>query len=451
MRPSWPKPVSKYIAHIPLGAVERIAIVFGGGRSMAQVKGDADYIMNAGFYDMTTGKPVGHLKADGTVYAKEGWTSWGYAWGQGGDIRMEQLPSDAASYLSGVPLLTPWDGLDAKLSYPADVGGTRPRTALALAGDTLILYCADSPTTPERLREELHSLGAGTALMLDSGGSSQCDFQGERIDSARRVHNYLAVWLKKRSDTDLSNQKKVCLDPGHGVETAGKRSPDGTYREHEFALDMAKRIKPILERHGVQVAMTRTDEHDVSIAQRYQTANAIQGLDLFVSLHSNAAGSGADWMSARGYGIYTSTGPETAQRNVAARKVIARALEAGLALWGDGIFHDENKGISVLWKTDAPAILIEHLFHDNREDVVLLKDSAFRDKLAQVDAKGILDYLGIAWQDEPGNGSADTAPSDWAAESWQKAVGKGVFDGTDPQGALTRELAAVVLDRLGLL
>ena len=156
-------------------------------------------------------------------------------------------------------------------------------------------------------------------------------------------------------------------------------------------------------------------------------------------------------MSARGYGIYTSTGPETAQRNVAARKVIARALEAGLALWGDGIFHDENKGISVLWKTDAPAILIEHLFHDNREDVALLKDSAFRDKLAQVDAKGILDYLGITWQDKPGNGSADAAPSDWAAESWQKAVEKGVFDGTDPQGALTREMAAVVLDRLGLL
>ena len=244
---------------------------------------------------------------------------------------------------------------------------------------------------------------------------------------------------------------QVCLDPGHGVETAGKRSPDGTYRECEFALDMAKRIKPILERHGVQVAMTRTDEHDVSIAQRYQTANAIQGLNLFVSLHSNAAGSGKDWMSARGYGIYTSTGPETAQRNVAARKVIARALEAGLTLWGDGIFHDENKGISVLWKTDAPAILIEHLFHDNREDVALLKDSAFRDKLAQVDAKGILDYLGIAWQEESASEGTDTTVSSWAAESWEKAVEKGIFDGTDPQGALTREMAAVVLGRLGLL
>lgn len=39
----------------------------------------------------------------------------------------------------------------------------------------------------------------------------------------------------------------------------------------------------------------------------------------------------------------------------------------------------------------------------------------------------------------------------WAAEHWDKAVGKGVFDGTRPGGALTREQAAVAFDRLGLL
>ena len=128
-----------------------------------------------------------------------------------------------------------------------------------------------------------------------------------------------------------------------------------------------------------------------------------------------------------------------------------RAREAGLNLWGDGLHYDTNRGISVLWKTDAPAVLIEHLFHDNREDAALLKDSAFRDKLAEMDAKGILDYLGIAWEDGTGAGGTDAVASDWAAESWQKAVGKGVFDGTDPQGELTREMAAVVLDRLRLL
>ena len=41
--------------------------------------------------------------------------------------------------------------------------------------------------------------------------------------------------------------------------------------------------------------------------------------------------------------------------------------------------------------------------------------------------------------------------SDWAQASWEKAKTAGAFDGTKPQDALTREQAAVVLDRLGLI
>lgn len=41
--------------------------------------------------------------------------------------------------------------------------------------------------------------------------------------------------------------------------------------------------------------------------------------------------------------------------------------------------------------------------------------------------------------------------SGWAAEAWEKAVDRGIFDGSDPRGAMTREMTAMVLDRLGLL
>ena len=41
--------------------------------------------------------------------------------------------------------------------------------------------------------------------------------------------------------------------------------------------------------------------------------------------------------------------------------------------------------------------------------------------------------------------------SPWAAESWEKAVRKGVYDGAKPGGCVTREMDAVVKDRLGLL
>ncbi|MDF2821345.1 MAG: Peptidase [Clostridiales bacterium] len=41
--------------------------------------------------------------------------------------------------------------------------------------------------------------------------------------------------------------------------------------------------------------------------------------------------------------------------------------------------------------------------------------------------------------------------STWASASWKKAVAKGILDGTNPKGVLTREQLAVVLDRLGLM
>jgi hypothetical protein len=41
--------------------------------------------------------------------------------------------------------------------------------------------------------------------------------------------------------------------------------------------------------------------------------------------------------------------------------------------------------------------------------------------------------------------------SPWASKAWNKATLKGIMDGTEPQGNVTREMLAVVLDRLGLL
>ena len=43
----------------------------------------------------------------------------------------------------------------------------------------------------------------------------------------------------------------------------------------------------------------------------------------------------------------------------------------------------------------------------------------------------------------------ETSP--WSKKAWEKAETAGVFDGTAPQASLSREQAALVLDRLGLL
>lgn len=395
--------MSKKAKVIPFNSIERIAILFGNGDTLEEVKTEsgADLVMNGGYFNMDTGKPVCHLKVDGKVYAEPPadnyWNDWGYTWNTN-DIRLAVIPNDStgANHITATRLLAGSLGPTSKLTYGEDKAGPRQRTAMALTEDSLILYCTNEGTTPEELRDELVDLGAKSALMLDGGGSSQCDFQGDTIYSSRRVNNYIAVWLKKESKKG-GDKVKVVLDPGHGVETAGKRSPDGIYMEHEFALDMAKRIKYILSGYGVEVLLTREDEHDIPNSARADLSNE-WAPDLFVSLHSNAAGDGSRWMEPRGFGIYTSAAGDTAGRNIAAKAILARAEEAGIPLWGGGLHHELW---TVLAKTNAPAVLIEHLFHDNLEDVALLKDDAYRDKLAEVDAKGILDYLGIAWVDKP--------------------------------------------------
>ena len=443
--------MSKYLASIPLADIERIAILTGNGRSMAQIKGDADYICNAGFYDMTTGRPVGHLKADGAVLAKEAWGCWGFAWDRA-DIKMSALPdAKRTNYISGVEMLSPMIGIHDAMHYRPEVGGSRPRTAMALTGDKLLLYCADSPTTPEALRDTLYKLGAETAIMLDGGGSSQCDFQGKRISSRRRVHNYLAVWLRKKEDKPVS--KTVCLDPGHGVESPGKCSPDKSYYEHEFALDMGRRIQAHLERCGVRVVLTRTDEHcptgkaDTNDLLKRVAISDAAGADLFVSIHSNASGN--EWSNASGLMIYTSAGPETASRNVAAKAVLARMTAAGVELRGSPLVHDME--LVVTRKTAAPAMLIEYGFHTSRTEVGLLKKSSYRAKLAEATAKGACDFLGVAWEPEAAAGTTDTGAADWAATAWEKAKSKGVLDGTRPTDPVTRQELAVVLDRLNLI
>ena len=293
--------------------------------------------------------------------------------------------------------------------------------------------------------------------MLDGGGSAQCDFQGQKISSSRRVHNYIAVWLKKSNQKPIEEDKPVdqkyivCIDAGHGMETAGKCAPDKSYYEHEFNLDISNRQKAILERHGVEVHMTRSDRHDISLEQRVKIANGIGGLTLFISNHSNASGSGVEWTNPDGYGVYTSAAGTKANRNVLANKLIARANKAGIKLWGSGLFHE---AWYVCKNTFAPAILIEHGFHTNKAETALLKTETYRQKLAEVDCKGILDYLGVRWQDEPVEVPvvpvAPETPADrpWYADDQSWAIDSAVSDGTRPEGIATRAEVWAMLHRV---
>ena len=448
--------MSKLITYIPLSSVERIELrVTNCRKTLSQVKAEtkAHYVLNGGMWN-PDGSACPLLKVGGVMRSGTPWRAVGYAWDKGPDIHMTSGYEGAANFIAVTALISSGKPVD-KPSYGSAQGGKRGRSAIGLRGGSLALYCSGDGTgdaaTPETLRDELAGLGWASAVMLDGGGSSQCDFGGERITASRKVHNWICVWLKQGGQKPPEQEDKpmskhtVCLDPGHGPGNVNG-SPDGTYKEWEFTWDMAQRIKPLLEAQGVGVVLTKTADNYPSLTERANISNKSKP-DCFVSIHTNAYGEGG-WSSASGLEIYTSAGPMTAQRNVLASELVNTFHAAGVSLRSKPIKH---KLYTVLAKTDAPAALIEYGFHTNKMDTEYLKDSKYRDKLAEATAKGICEFLGVAWQGETGEDNAEDTPDIWAADAWQKAKDKGVLDGTRPRDNMTRQELAVVLDRLNLI
>lgn len=448
--------MSKLITYVPLSSVERIELrVTNCRKTLSQVKSEtgAHYVLNGGMWN-PDGSACPLLKVGGVMRSGTPWRTMGYAWDKGPDIRMTSEYEGAANFIAVTALIASGKPVD-KPSYGSAQGGKRGRSVIGLRGGSLALYCSGNGTrdtaTPETLRDELAGLSWSSAVMLDGGGSSQCDFGGERITASRKVHNWICVWLKQGGQKPPEEEDKpmskhtVCLDPGHGPGNVNG-SPDGTYKEWEFTWDMAQRVKPLLEAKGVGVVLTKTADNYPSLTERANISNKAKP-DCFVSIHTNAYGEGG-WSSASGLEIYTSAGPMTAQRNVLASDLVNAFHAAGVTLRSEPIKH---KMYTVLAKTDAPACLIEYGFHTNKTDTEYLKDSKYRDKLAEATAKGICDWLGVAWQGETGADNAEDTPDVWAAEAWQEAKDKGVLDGTRPRGNLTRQELAVVLDRLNLI
>ena len=211
--------MSKYIASIPLGDIERIQIYINRSvKTLAEIKAEtgADYLINGGLYQ---GKQaVCHLRADGRTYAKDPYTYWGYAWDTGPDITLRSVPAaERRNYICCVCLLR--GGKAETLIYNRDVGGSRPRTAIGLKDGALCLYCTDNGRTPMELQAELLALGWESAVMLDGGGSSQCDLAGKRIVSNRKVHNLILVYTRKRapSEPDDSDKEEKAMSEAYQV------------------------------------------------------------------------------------------------------------------------------------------------------------------------------------------------------------------------------------------
>ena len=226
--------MSKLITYIPLSSVERIELrVTNCRKTLSQVKAEtkAHYVLNGGMWN-PDGTPCPLLKVGGAMLSGTPWRPMGYAWDKGPDIHMTSGYEGAANFIAVTALISSGKPVD-KPSYGSAQGGKRGRSAIGLRGGSLALYCSGDGTgdaaTPETLRDELAGLGWASAVMLDGGGSSQCDFGGERITASRKVHNWICVYLKQAEQTPPEEEdkpmSKYTVTPSIGVNI---RSGPGT-------------------------------------------------------------------------------------------------------------------------------------------------------------------------------------------------------------------------------
>ena len=192
----------------------------------------------------------------------------------------------------------------------------------------------------------------------------------------------------------------IRIDPGHGIDTPGKRSPDGKFLEYLWNRQIADLLLDRFIIMGIDASLVVTETNDISLSTRVQRVNKLcskvgASNVILLSIHSNAAGDGSKWMSAQGWSCYTSNG-ETKSDVIA--ECLYDAFETEFADrkirkdMSDGD-RDWEENFYVLQKSKCPAVLLENFFYDNRDECAWLLKNETKERIADAIVKGIVQYI----------------------------------------------------------
>lgn len=189
----------------------------------------------------------------------------------------------------------------------------------------------------------------------------------------------------------------IILDPAHGIDVPGKRSPDGLHREYKWSRERLMAIYQKLVSEGYAVEFTTTSENEPGLSVRVKAAEKIAArnkalVPVFISLHNDAAGDGTKWMQARGISVWTSKGRTRsdilAAEMIKELDVITKNRTKFRNYSPAELDRDFESNFTVLMG-NYPAMLIECCFQDNKEDIECLNDQAFNESVENAIVKGI--------------------------------------------------------------
>lgn len=220
--------------------------------------------------------------------------------------------------------------------------------------------------------------------------------------------------------------RKIVLDAGHGGSDPGARAAYGVW-EKDLTLDIARRLRKLLEEASFEVVMTRERDETVSLRQRALFANTQKG-DLFVSIHVNSLElNSAPARAYRGVetyylgptkdphverlaslenqesgysmadfrqlleGVYTHVRQRESRTfaTVVHGQLIRGVGKANPALRDNGV---KPAPFVVLVATEMPGILAEVSYLSNNDEAKLLADPVYRQNIAQGLFEGIRAY-----------------------------------------------------------
>jgi N-acetylmuramoyl-L-alanine amidase len=193
---------------------------------------------------------------------------------------------------------------------------------------------------------------------------------------------------------------KIFIDNGHGLMTAGKRSPDGQFREPFYNREIARRVVSDLRDIGLDAELLVPEDDDISLAERVRRVNTACFLlgkqnVILVSIHVNAAGNGSKWLNATGWSVYTCKGQTASDMlaeclcQAAIKNFPGRRIRTDMS---DGDM-DWEEGFYILRKSLCVAVLTENFFMDSRDDLEYLQSKTGKQAIIDTHVEGIIEYL----------------------------------------------------------
>lgn len=195
------------------------------------------------------------------------------------------------------------------------------------------------------------------------------------------------------------NRPIVVIDPGHGGYDGGTLSLDGTVMEKDITLQIAEKLADILTYHGVDVILTResdevswNSDNEEDLYARLDVAEQNQA-EMMVSIHCNAAE--FDFEAISGIEVYANPNQENSMN--LAQKIQGHLNDTDLNVRE----MKDGSGYHVMIFNGAlPVVLVETGFLTNSSDLAHLTSPYGQGDVALEIAHGILDYLGITYENK---------------------------------------------------